>query len=394
MPKKKKYLNGSLYNVFTSDTDNKFNFLFSNIVDVSYDYLLGKEKGKFKAITLSDIATGQANGSMQYPNSAKVITRQVIKNGVPSKQLHLAIKVRPIGLDGTVIPDPFLASSQDERDFAIGMHEWAISDTPINMVPSIPAGTELTCFYDDGRDLGFSGKILYYEGASAGSSFASIVAQPFINNVANAIGNIFANTQNPSFVNDYRALSINVPPRWNGALPTIPTAVITSTFGPRKPPTTSGGQGSSDHGGIDIAGGAPNGGRGTPIYAVNDGKVSAINPNSKSAGKMIFIKHAGGWQTEYMHLDSINVSMNQSVMRGQVIGTMGNTGNSSGTHLHFTVRKDGKKVDPLLVFGWPYKFAKSSTEQRYKERLASAGIQTQSQPKPDDDFFPPESPAE
>ena len=57
-----------------------------------------------------------------------------------------------------------------------------------------------------------------------------------------------------------------------------------------------------------------------------------------------------------MHLDSINVGYGD-VLRGQVIGTMGNTGNSSGTHLHFTVRKDGKKVDPLLVFGWPYKFS-------------------------------------
>lgn len=394
MPKKKKYLNGSLYNVFTSDTDNKFNFLFSNIVDVSYDFLLGKEKGKFKAITLSDIATGQANGSMQYPNSAKVITRQVIKNGVPSKQLHLAIKVRPIGLDGTAIPDPFLAATQDERNFAIGMHEWAISDTPINMIPAIPAGSEITCFYDDGRDLGFAGKILYYEAASVGTSFASVVAQPFVNNVTNALGNIFGNMQSLSTMNGFLNNVVNMPPRWNGALPTIPTAVVTSPFGPRRPPTTSGGQGSSDHGGIDIAGGAPNGGRGTPIYSVNDGIVSAINPNSKTAGKMIFIKHPGGWQTEYMHLDSINVSLRQHVTRGQIIGTMGNTGNSSGTHLHFTVRKDGKKVDPLLVFGWPYKFSNSKTEQRYKERLASAGIQSSPQPKPEDDLYPPESPAE
>ena len=393
MPKKKKYLNGSLYNVFTSDTDNKFNFLFSNIVDVSYDFLLGKEKGKFKAITLSDIATGQANGSMQYPNSAKVITRQVIKNGVPSKQLHLAIKVRPIGLDGTAIPDPFLAATQDERNFAIGMHEWAISDTPINMIPAIPAGSEITCFYDDGRDLGFAGKILYYEAASVGTSFASVVAQPFVNNVTNALGNIFGNMQSLSTMNGFLNNVVNMPPRWNGALPTIPTAVVTSPFGPRRPPTTSGGQGSSDHGGLDIAGGAPNGGRGTPIYSVNDGKVIRSG-TAGNAGIRVTIQHAGGWVTKYMHLDSSLVSVGQSVLRGQAIGTMGNTGNSSGTHLHFQVEKDNKKLDPLLVFGWPYKFANPKKEQQYKQRLASAGIQSSSQPKPEDDLFPPESPAE
>jgi murein DD-endopeptidase MepM/ murein hydrolase activator NlpD len=171
----------------------------------------------------------------------------------------------------------------------------------------------------------------------------------------------------------YQTTYLNIPPKWPGALPTIPTAVITSPFGPRRPPTTSGGRGSSDHGGIDIAGGGlaqyP-GGRGSPIYAVNDGEVTAINPNSQTAGKMIFIDHPGGWRTEYMHLDSILVGKGP-VSKGQIIGTMGNTGNSSGTHLHFTVRKEGKKLDPLLVFGWNYKFSNPNTEQRYQERLAA-----------------------
>ena len=105
---------------------------------------------------------------------------------------------------------------------------------------------------------------------------------------------------------------------------------------------------------------------------------------------MIFIKHSGGWQTEYMHLDSILVGYGD-VARGQVIGTMGNTGNSSGTHLHFTVRKDGKKVDPLLVFGWNYTFSNKNTEARYKQRLAAAGINSSISRPPDNSAFPPES---
>jgi len=372
---KKNYFNGSLFGNFNSSVDDKFNYLFSNIVDAHYDYLLSKDKGEFQAISLSDIATGQANGSMQYPNSAKIIKRQVIKNGVSSEVRHLAIKVRPTSIDGSVLPDPLdedQISNQDERNFAIGMHEWAISDVPFENMNAVPAGSELTCFYSDGRELGFNERTLFFKASSLGSSFMSMLASPF--GIAGAgLAGAFAGVQDPTTMAQYQTTYLNIPPKWPGALPTIPTAVITSPFGPRRPPTTSGGRGSSDHGGIDIAGGGlaqyP-GGRGSPIYAVNDGEVTAINPNSQTAGKMIFIDHPGGWRTEYMHLDSILVGRGP-VSKGQIIGTMGNTGNSSGTHLHFTVRKEGKKVDPLLVFGWNYKFSNPNTEQRYQERLAA-----------------------
>ena len=386
---KKNYLNGSLFGNFNSNVDDKFNYLFSNIVDAHYDYLLGKDETEFQAISLSDISTGQANGSMQYPNSARVITRQVIKNGIPSAQKHLAVKVRPTNIDGSILPDPFKAKNQNERNFAIGMHEWAISDVPIEDLNSIPAGSEITCFYADGRELGFNQRTLFFKASSLGGAFMSMIAQGFTM-AGSMMAGMFGGVQDPTLMAQYQSTYLNIPPQWNGTLPTIPEAVITPPFGPRRPPTTSGGQGSSDHGGIDIAGGAPNGGRGTPIYAVNDGKVSAINPNSETAGKMIFIKHSGGWQTEYMHLDSILVGYGD-VSRGQVIGTMGNTGNSSGTHLHFTVRKDGKKVDPLLVFGWNYTFSNKNTEARYKQRLAAAGINSSISRPPDNSAFPPES---
>jgi murein DD-endopeptidase MepM/ murein hydrolase activator NlpD len=386
---KKNYLNGSLFGNFNSNVDDKFNYLFSNIVDAHYDYLLGKDQNEFQAMSLSDISTGQANGSMKYANSARVITRQVIKNGIPSAQKHLAVKVRPTNIDGSILPDPFKAKNQNERNFAIGMHEWAISDVPIEDLNSIPAGSEITCFYADGRELGFNQRTLFFKASSLGGAFMSMIAQGFTM-AGSIMAGMFNGVQDPTLMAQYQSTYLNIPAKWNGALPTIPEAVITSPFGPRRPPTTSGGQGSSDHGGIDIAGGAPNGGRGTPIYAVNDGKVSAINPNSETAGKMIFIKHSGGWQTEYMHLDSILVGYGD-VSRGQVIGTMGNTGNSSGTHLHFTVRKDGKKVDPLLVFGWNYTFSNKNTEARYKQRLAAAGINSSISRPPDNSAFPPES---
>lgn len=67
MPKKKKYLNGSLYGNFNSNPQDKFNYLFSNIIDAHYDYILGKTENKFKAISLSDVVTGQPNGSWSIP---------------------------------------------------------------------------------------------------------------------------------------------------------------------------------------------------------------------------------------------------------------------------------------------------------------------------------------
>jgi len=205
---------------------------------------------------------------------------------------------------------------------------------------------------------------------------------------------MFNGVQDPTLMAQYQSTYLNIPPQWNGALPTIPEAVITSAFGPRRAPKTSGGQGTSDHGGIDIAGGnLPQypGGLGSPIFAVNAGKVYAVNPRSSTAGKLVWIDHPGGWRTKYAHLDSILVTAGQDVFKGQVIGTMGNTGNSSGTHLHFRVEKDKKGLDPLLVFGWNYGWAKSSTEARYKQRLAAAGINSSISRPPDNSAFPPES---
>jgi len=395
VPKKKKYLNGSLYGNFNSNPQDKFNYLFSNIIDAHYDYILGKTENKFKAISLSDVITGQPNGSMEYPNSARLITRQVIVNGIASSQTHLAIKVRPINIDGSTLPDPFdsTVTNQYERNFIIGMHEWAISDIPVDNVANIPAGTEITCFYSDGRDIGFNERTLFFEAASAGSSFMSIIAQPF-GVAAGMLGNMFSNFQNPSYMSDFQNTYLNIPAKWpNSALPTISSAVITSPFGPRRPPVTSGGRGSSNHGGIDIAGGnLPQypGGRGSPIYSVHDGTISRSGAMGK-AGLTVIINHPGGWVTKYMHLNSITVKNGQTVSKGQVIGTMGTTGNSSGVHLHFQVEKDKKKVDPLLVFGWSYKWSSSRKEQEYKQRLKAAGIQMQSQPSPQDNLFPPES---
>ncbi|HOP74847.1 MAG TPA: peptidoglycan DD-metalloendopeptidase family protein [Bacillota bacterium] len=95
------------------------------------------------------------------------------------------------------------------------------------------------------------------------------------------------------------------------------------------------------HSGIDIA--AP---RGTPILAADDGIVIFSSTNG-GYGKMVTIDHGAGISTVYAHCDVLLVSVHQKVTKGQRIALVGTTGLSTGPHLHFEVRKNGKPTDPL-----------------------------------------------
>lgn len=116
---------------------------------------------------------------------------------------------------------------------------------------------------------------------------------------------------------------------------------ISSPFGHRKSP---GGIGSKYHKGIDIA--FPTG---THVLACEAGKVEVAGW-SKGFGKCIIISHGGGVKTTYAHLSKINVTKGQKVVRGQFIGEVGSTGNSTGPHLHLGVSVNGSYVDPQN--GW------------------------------------------
>ena len=117
-----------------------------------------------------------------------------------------------------------------------------------------------------------------------------------------------------------------------------------------------------NHGGIDIAGA---GIMGTPVVAAADGTVIATNSScthnwGKSYscgcgggyGNYVMISHAGGKMTVYGHLTSLTVSSGQSVSRGQVIGYVGSTGNSTGPHLHYECRLNGVRYNPMSEY--PY----------------------------------------
>ncbi len=112
-----------------------------------------------------------------------------------------------------------------------------------------------------------------------------------------------------------------------------PGGSISSTFGYRD-------FDSSFHKGLDLAAG-----EGTPTYAAADGTV-VIAGWSDSAGNWVVINHGNGLTTKYMHHSSITVSAGQTVVKGQQIGYVGNTGDSFGAHLHFQVEVDGAAVDP------------------------------------------------
>jgi murein DD-endopeptidase MepM/ murein hydrolase activator NlpD len=94
------------------------------------------------------------------------------------------------------------------------------------------------------------------------------------------------------------------------------------------------------HEGMDIAGAT-----GDPIYAALDGKVTYAGWES-GYGMVIKLSHSGNIQTIYGHCSSLSIKAGESVKKGQVIGKVGNTGNSTGPHLHFEVRVNGKPENP------------------------------------------------
>ncbi|MGB4654734.1 MAG: M23 family metallopeptidase [Bacteroidales bacterium] len=99
------------------------------------------------------------------------------------------------------------------------------------------------------------------------------------------------------------------------------------------------------HEGIDFTGAV-----GTLIYATGNGKVVYAKYNSGGYGNMVKIDHGFGYTTVYAHLHKINVRVGQQVNRGEIIGTMGNTGKSTGPHLHYEVRKGNAAVNPIYFF--------------------------------------------
>lgn len=124
----------------------------------------------------------------------------------------------------------------------------------------------------------------------------------------------------------------------------VPSATFISPFGaPRD-------GGARTHKGIDL--GAP---RGTPVQAIADGTVSYAKGGFRLCGTGVKLNHGGGYESVYCHLDEIaaGITTGGTVMRGQTIGYVGNTGNArtTGPHLHFEIRRNGSSIDPKALIG-------------------------------------------
>ena len=135
-------------------------------------------------------------------------------------------------------------------------------------------------------------------------------------------------------VNLYRIAAFKVPL----GLPVHTAFRFTSGFGFRNDPINGAGR---MHEGQDLAGDY-----GSPIYAPADGTVTFAGWES-GYGRLIKIQHAFGIETRYGHLSQIRVDVGQKVSRGDRIGDMGNSGRSTGTHLHYEVRLGGTAVNPM-----------------------------------------------
>jgi len=97
----------------------------------------------------------------------------------------------------------------------------------------------------------------------------------------------------------------------------------------------------TNHNGIDIAGDT-----GDPVWAADDGVVVYAGWSYSGYGNLVVVDHGNEWQSLYAHLDTVYVGCGESIYQGATIATMGSTGNSSGSHLHFELLFGTVKVNP------------------------------------------------
>jgi murein DD-endopeptidase MepM/ murein hydrolase activator NlpD len=160
----------------------------------------------------------------------------------------------------------------------------------------------------------------------------------------NGVGGPFESVANPTFkalFNSWKKLDelqndvIAIP----SDKPIRTEVTFTSGFGVRDDPFH---RGAAMHPGIDLAGAY-----GTPIYATADGTVSRAGWNNGGYGNMVELDHGRGITTRYGHMSAVLVHEGDHVTRGEQIGRMGSTGRSTGNHLHYEVRIDGRPVNPI-----------------------------------------------
>ena len=119
---------------------------------------------------------------------------------------------------------------------------------------------------------------------------------------------------------------------------------VSSQYGYRIHPKTGR---KTHHRGIDYAVNI-----GAPIYATADGVVEVVRPSNQGSGNFIRLRHSYGFESSYSHLQKFAVKSGEFVEKGQLIGYSGNSGLSTGPHLHYEVRFVGRALDPLAFHEW------------------------------------------
>ena len=153
--------------------------------------------------------------------------------------------------------------------------------------------------------------------------------------------------------NDVDSLAINPPlqetdsvdnkqKQWISSYPSITYPLksikVTSPYGYRRDPITGK---QSWHNGLDLRA------KNEPAYSMMEGLVEKIGYDSRS-GNYVTLKH-GNYHVSYCHLSSVIVGKGERVFSGTIVGVTGNTGRSTGCHLHLTCKKDGKSVNPISL---------------------------------------------
>ena len=131
--------------------------------------------------------------------------------------------------------------------------------------------------------------------------------------------------------------------QWTSGYPSITYPLksikVTSPYGYRRDPFTGK---KSWHNGLDLRA------RNEPAYAMMDGIVEKVGYDNRS-GNYVTLRH-GNYHVSYCHLSSIIVRKGEYVYPGIIVGVTGNSGRSTGSHLHLTCKKDGKSINPTILF--------------------------------------------
>jgi murein DD-endopeptidase MepM/ murein hydrolase activator NlpD len=127
-------------------------------------------------------------------------------------------------------------------------------------------------------------------------------------------------------------------PQWKGPFVKPVHGEVVGTFGQA---SIINGTPRSPHSGVDLRAE-----RGTPVVSINSGRVVLTGEHFFN-GLFVVVDHGGAIQSMYFHLDKILVQQGEKVIKGQVVGLLGATGRSTGPHLHFGIRINGARIDPM-----------------------------------------------